>query len=89
MIGKRWRSFPNSIARERQQYGMQKVFQENLNQKSVLQREKTLSKRVEHTFMKITINTTNIMANWCNNKVKFNGNQDSLNKVLALFQEMI
>ena len=29
------------------------------------------------------------MANWCNNKVTFNGDRDSLNKVLALFQEMI
>ncbi|AZA51184.1 hypothetical protein EG346_24790 [Chryseobacterium carnipullorum] len=29
------------------------------------------------------------MANWCNNKVTFNGDKDSLNKVLALFKEMI
>lgn len=29
------------------------------------------------------------MANWCNNKVTFYGDKDSLNKVLDLFQEMI
>jgi hypothetical protein len=29
------------------------------------------------------------MANWCNNKVTFNGNQESLEKVSNLFQTMI
>lgn len=32
-----------------------KVFQENSNQKSALQREKNLSKQAEHTFTKTTI----------------------------------
>ena len=33
--------------------------------------------------------TTNIMANWCNNKVTFTGNREVLDKVSNVFQEMI